>query len=120
MKEKGTLIMREHRVTKGWVHVATNDMAFGNTETKQERVRREHRFNQAIRAIKVERPEYDIETGKTTASNLMREGAAAHAEKVARKESLVDAFKNKKLKSKSLIREAKGYVKKPAGKQKAS
>lgn len=112
--------MREHRVTKGWVHVATNDMAFGSTETKQERVQREHRFNKAIKTIQAERPEYDIETGKTIASNLIREGAAAYTEKVAHKENLVDAFKNKKLKSKSLIKEAKEYAKKPARKQKAN
>ena len=113
--------MRELRMPKGWIHVATNDMSFGNSETKQERVKREQRFNNAIRAIKVERPEYDLETGKTTATNLMKEGAAAHAEKVARKESLMQAFNDKKLKSKSLIKEAQGYNKKASPKkQKAS
>ena len=112
--------MREHRVTKGWIHVATNDMAFGNTETKQEKVRREQKFNNAIRALKVQRPEMDVETGKITAVDLIKEGKAAHEAQLARKANLTEAFKAKKLKSKALIREAQGYNKKAKSDKKAS
>lgn len=111
--------MRDLRMPSGWVHIATNDMAFGNTETKAERVRREQRFNNAIRSIKSDKPVYNEKENTFTPVNLIEEGKAAAAAKDARKAGLVEAFKNKKLKSKALIKEAKGYVKKPA-KQKAS
>lgn len=111
--------MREHRVTKGWTHVATNDMAFGNTETKQERVRREHKFNTAIRSMKVVKPVMMEEKGSVifVAQNLIDEGKAAAAAQASRKASLMTAFGEKKLKSKALIREAKGYNKKQGNKQ---
>lgn len=112
--------MRELRMPAGWAHVATNDIAFGNTETKAERVRREQRFDSAIRAIPVEKPVYNEKENTFSPVNLIKEGMAAAEAKEARKANLTEAFKAKKLKSKALIREAKGYVKKPANKVKAS
>ena len=121
--EKEIDCMRDYRAPKGWIHMGTNDMAFGNTETKQERVRREQKFNNAIRALKHDRPEYDAKLDKATPVALMKEGDAAAAAKKARKDNLMLAFSEKKLKSKTLIKEAQGYAKKDnqkGKKQKAS
>jgi hypothetical protein len=107
--------MRNYRATKGWMHMGTNDMSYSNQETKQERVRREKRFDDAIRAIKPSEYVYDEKMGSIDPIGLKKEGDAAAAAKLQRKASLMSAFSEKKLKSKSLIREAQGYNKKKQG-----
>jgi hypothetical protein len=104
--------MRDYRAPKGWIHMGTNDMAFGNTETKQERVRREQKFDNAIRSMKPLEYEYDMAKGEIAPTGLKKEGDAAAVAKKIRKDNLMTAFEEKKLKSKSLIREAQGYNKK--------
>ena len=115
--------MREYRVTKGWMHIGTNSMQWSNQETKQERVKREQKFDNAIRSVDSGEYVYDEKLGSVDPIGLKKEGDAAALAKRARKESLMQAFNEKKLKSKSLIREAQGYAKKDmpkARKQKAS
>ena len=115
--------MRNLRMSKGWVHIGTNAFEFGKSETKAERVRREQKFNNAIRSTKVTKPVMMETKGVITfiAQDLIDEGDKAAAAKKARKDSLMTAFAEKKLKSKSLIREAQGYNRKNnPKKQKAS
>lgn len=109
--------MRELRMPKGWVHIGTNAFEFGNTETKAEKLRREKKANDIIRSTKVTKPVMVETKGVITfvAQDLIEEGNAAAAAKSSRKASLMSAFAEKKLKSKSLIREAQGYNKKKQG-----
>ena len=113
--------MSELRMPKGWIHVGRNDISFGNNESKREKIRREQKFNNAIRSLKPSEYEYDVDKNILKPTGLKKEGDAAAAAKQARKDSLMAAFNEKKLKSKSLIREAQGYAKKEKNKkQKAS
>ena len=109
--------MRELRMPKGWIHIGTNAFEFGHNETKVERVRREQKFNNAIRSTKVTKPIMVETKGVITfiAQDLIDEGDKAAVAKKARKDNLMTAFAEKKLKSKSLIREAQGYNKKKQG-----
>ena len=109
--------MRELRMPKGWVHIGTNAFEFGNNETKEAKRRREKKFNDAIRSIKIVKPVMVETKGVITfiAQDLIDEGNAAAAAKASRKANLMSAFAEKKLKSKSLIREAQGYNKKKQG-----
>lgn len=94
---------------KGWTLFGTNALEFGNTETRQERVRREARFANAIR--------------NTPVNKMTEEEAKEHSEKLfeAKQMSnaqLLQAFKEKKLKSKKLIKKAKALKKEQEKKQK--
>jgi hypothetical protein len=106
--------MRELRMPKGWIHIGTNAFEFGNTETKAEKSRREKKVNDIIRSTKVTKPIMVETKGVITfiAQDLIDEGDKAAVAKKARKDNLMTAFAEKKLKSKSLIREAQGYNKK--------
>ena len=109
--------MRELRMPQGWVHIGTNALEFGNSETKADKIRREKKFNNAIRSTKVTKPVMVETKGAITfvAQDLIKEGEAAAVAKANRKANLMSAFAEKKLKSKSLIREAKAYNKKKQG-----
>ena len=41
------------RMPKGWTLVGTNDLGFGNTETKADKIKRDSKFNKAIKNVKV-------------------------------------------------------------------
>lgn len=93
--------MKTMRMPKGWILVGTNDLGFGNTETRQERVRREQKFNNAIRNIKSQ-----------TVEEMKKESDKLFDAKNAENAQLLQAFKDKKLKSKALIKKAKALKKK--------
>lgn len=89
------------RMPKGWTLVGTNRSEFGKTETKQERIKREKtNFNIINHTIRL------------SEDALIREGKKAYEEKIINDMLLVQAYKDKKLKSKSLIKKAKKLVKK--------
>ena len=89
-------------MAKGWKLVGTNAFEFGNTETKQERVRRERKNSNAIRnAVK---PKHE---------DLVKESMDAAMAKTQHKTQLIEALEQGRLKSKRLIAEAEMY-KKPA------
>lgn len=93
--------MRTMRMPKGWTLVGTNALEFGNTETRQERIRREQKFNNAIRNAKSQ----SVEDMKKESDKLFDAKNADNAQ-------LLQAFKDKKLKSKALIKRAKALKKK--------
>ena len=95
--------MRTMRMSKGWTLVGTNALEFGNTETRQERVRREHKFNNAINNAK-----------SITVEEMKKESEKLFDAKNAENVQLLQAFKDKKLKSKALIKKAKALKKKTA------
>lgn len=93
--------MKIMRMPKGWTLVGTNALEFGNTETRQERIRREQKFNNAIRNVKSQ----SVEDMKKESDELFDAKNAENAQ-------LLQAFKDKKLKSKALIKKAKALKKK--------
>lgn len=93
--------MRTMRMSKGWTLVGTNSLEFGNTETRQERVRRERKFNNAINNAK-----------SITVEEMKKESEKLFDTKNAENVQLLQAFKDKKLKSKALIKKAKALKKK--------
>lgn len=93
--------MKTMRMSKGWTLVGTNALEFGNTETRQERVRRERKFNNAINNAK-----------SITVEEMKKESEKLFDTKNAENVQLLQAFKDKKLKSKALIKKAKALKKK--------
>lgn len=93
--------MKTMRMSKGWTLVGTNALEFGNTETRQERVRRERKFNNAINNAK-----------SITVEEMKKESEKLFDAKNAENVQLLQAFKDKKLKSKVLIKKAKALKKK--------
>lgn len=103
--------MKTMRMPKGQTLVGTNALEFGNTETRQERIRRERKFTNAIRNVKSQ----SVEDMKKESNELFDAKNAENAQ-------LLQAFKDKKLKSKALIKKAKALKKKEkeAAKKKAA
>lgn len=93
--------MRTIRMSKGWTLVGTNALEFGNTETRQERARREQKFNNAIRNAQ-----------SVTIEQMKKESEKLFDAKNAENVQLLQAFNDKKLKSKALIKKAKALKKK--------
>ena len=93
--------MKTMRMSKGWTLVGTNALEFGNTETRQERIRRERKFNNAINNAK-----------SITVEEMKKESEKLFDAKNAENVQLLQAFKDKKLKSKALIKKAKALKKK--------
>ena len=93
--------MKTMRMSKGWTLVGTNALEFGNTETRQERIRRERKFNNAINNAK-----------SITVEEMKKESEKLCDAKNAENVQLLQAFKDKKLKSKALIKKAKALKKK--------
>lgn len=89
------------RMPKGWTLVGTNSFEFGNTETKQQRIRRERKAFNIIR-----------NTEKMTEEKLQKEGDSLYSKKITNNTQLIEAYNNKKLKSPSLIKKAKKLIKK--------
>jgi hypothetical protein len=83
-----------------WELVGTNDIGFGKSETVQERNRREEKFRKAIRNEQ-----------KLTYKKLEEKTDATFKAKIASDEQLLQAFTEKKLKSKELIKKAKSLKK---------
>lgn len=92
--------MRDMRAPKGWTFVGTNAIEFGNMETKRERIQRERKFDNVIRNTKT-----------LSLEELDKQSKALADARAAEKASLMQAFANGKLKSKRLIKIAKGYSK---------
>lgn len=91
-----------------WKLVATNSIEAGNMETREQRIRREQRFVNAIR--KLNSPSYE---------ELTRESDNAAVQKEMTNNSLIKAYDKKKLKSKALIKQARAIKKQRAAKNKA-
>ena len=85
--------MKNMRMPVGWTLVGTNDLGFGNTETKMEKIKREQKFDKAIHNIverSIEKMQEDAE--KTFLARTNEEA------------QLLQAYEEKKLKSKELIK----------------
>jgi len=93
--------MSELRMPKGWTLVGTSDMSYGDTETRAEKIKREHRFRNLIRNTLTEKDE----------AKLQKKADAAYEEKVAYESQLKAAYAAKKLHSPRLVKEVK-YMRK--------
>ncbi len=107
LKRKGLKIM-----AKGWTLVGTNALGYGDTRTRDERKRDEMRqarsFNRVMRTTKVRSYDKMVEDADKTFDAKQSADAA-----------LLQAFAEKKLKSKALIKQAQGLKKKQAAKKAA-
>lgn len=94
-------------MAKGWNLVGTNAMEFGDTRTKDEKRRdaaqRNKAFNRLMATTKVRSFEKMVEDAEKSYNIKQAENAA-----------LLQAFADKKLKSKALIKQAKALKKKQA------
>lgn len=90
-----------------WKLFATNSIEAGNMETKEQRIRREQRFANAIR--KLSSPSYE---------ELTKESDNAAIQKEIKDAALIKAYDKKKLKSKALIKQARAIKKQRAAKNK--
>lgn len=95
------------RMPKGWVLVGTNAMEYGDTETRREKIRRQQKFDNAIRNIT-----------KRSAEKMEEDSEKSYKAQVAENEKLLQAFKDKKLKSKAAIKKAKALKKRADKKDK--
>ncbi|MCD8211185.1 MAG: hypothetical protein LUC37_06560 [Prevotella sp.] len=93
--------MSDLRMPKGWTLVGTSDMAYGDPETKQDKLKRDHQLNSMIRNTPIRSEE-----------EITKESDELAKRNKARKDSLAQAYEDKKLKSKDLIKEARKIVRK--------
>lgn len=88
----------ERRMPKGWTHISTNiNMSKSDTRAQEQRA------NRIIR-----------NTRSKSYEELKKEANAAYEAAEARKASLLQAYEDKKLKSKALIKEAQAIKKEQA------
>lgn len=93
--------MREPRMPKGWKFIATTDLAFGNTETKASRFKKDLLFRNMMR------------TATSLSIEKINEESEALYEKMQEdNRKLLQAFADKKLKSKTAIKKAKALISK--------
>ena len=94
-------------MAKGWELVGTNAMEFGDTRTRDEKRRDSARqakaFNRLMATTKIRSYEKMVEDAKKSYNTKQAENAA-----------LLQAFADKKLKSKTLIKRAQGLKRKQA------
>lgn len=94
-------------MAKGWSLVGTNAMEFGDTRTREEKrrdaARQNRAFNRLMATTKVRSFEKMVEDAEKSYNAKQSENAA-----------LLQAFADKKLKSKALIKQAKALKKRQA------
>lgn len=88
------------RMPAGWTLVGTNDLSFESTETKRDKVRREQKFRNAIHNI-VER----------SIEQMQEDSEKSYSAQKDTENKLLQAYNDKKLKSKNLIKKAKSLKK---------
>lgn len=79
--------MSEKRMTKGWVHFGSNDLGIHTAKSREDRVKYDKKANQMLRTVK-----------KLSAEELMKEKAAAEAEKTTAKAKREKAIAEGRLK----------------------
>ena len=99
--------MKTMRMPKGWTLVGTNAMDYGDTNTKQDKIRKQQRFDRAIRNIT-----------KRTAEQMEKDSEKSYAEQTVENNKLLRAYKDKKLKSKAAIKKAQALKKRADKKEK--
>lgn len=88
--------MREKRMPKGWISLGT-DIKYGSSEAERRaRIKREKKFADAIANIE-----------KRSYEKMQEDSEKAYNAKVVEKMKLLQAYDEKKLKSKDLIKYAK-------------
>ena len=88
------------RMSKGWTLVGTNAIGFGDTETKRERIKRMQKFDIAIHNL-----------SKRSEEEMKEDAEKTFLSKRADDVQLLQAFNEKKLKSKAAIKKAKALRK---------
>ena len=84
------------RMPKGWMLVGTNAIEYGDVETKYDKMRRQRKFENAIRKL-----------NKRTEEQMEKDSEKAFNAKVENDSKLLQAFKDKKVKSKEAIKLAR-------------
>jgi hypothetical protein len=83
-------------MSKTWNLIGTNALGFGVDETREEKLRRERKFSNVIH-----------NTPKLSLAKLVEKADKDNDIKVAETAQLLQAYNDKKLKSKTLIKQAK-------------
>lgn len=96
------------RMPKGWTLVGTNAIGYGDVETKRERIKRMQKFDTAIHNF-----------SKRTEEEMKEDANKTFLSKKENNAQLLQAFNEKKLKSKIAIKKAKA-LKKKANKEKVA
>jgi len=99
------MMMETKRMPKGWTFIGTNDLAYGNKRTNAEKYREINKFKIAIE--KMQTLSYE---------DLEKKTEQTYAATRARENALLQAYENKMLKSKELIKEAQ-QIKKARNKE---
>lgn len=73
--------MKNLRMPKGWVLVGTNALEFGNIETKAEKNKRFHKFNNLIRNTRSLKLDELIEEGEKAYLEMQKKKAKERARK---------------------------------------
>ena len=88
--------MKTMRMPKGWTLVGTSLIGYGDTETKEEKIKRMKKFDNVINNLQ-----------KRSIEDMEKDADDSYEKNTAYKAQLFNAFNEKKLKSKALIKEAK-------------
>ena len=99
--------MKNIRMAKGWTLVGTNAMDFGDTKTRRDKIRRQQRFDKAIRNLTVR-----------SAEKMEEDAEKSYKERSVENDKLLKAYADKKLKSKAAIKKAKALKKRADKKEK--
>lgn len=94
-------------MAKGWNLVGTNAMEFGDTRTRDEKRRDTARQTKAFNRLMAKTKVRSFET-------MVKDAEKTYNAKQAENAALLQAFADKKLKSKALIKQAKALKKKQA------
>ena len=89
------------RMPKGWVLVGTSDLSYGENHDRHEIFKREQKFRNVNRNIP-----------KRSAEQMEKEAIEMDTANKEYKEQLLNAFNEKRLKSKNLIKQAKSFKRK--------
>ena len=94
-------------MAKGWNLVGTNAMEFGDTRTRDEKRRDTARQTKAFNRLMAK-------TKVRSFGDMVKDAEKTYDAKQAENAALLQAFADKKLKSKALIKQAKALKKKQA------
>jgi hypothetical protein len=93
--------MENLRMPKGWTLVGTNRLDFGETKTREEKLKKDHKANNILRNT--------LTCKKLT--DIAEDTEKAYKEREENRNNLLKAYNDNKLKSKRLIKEAEAYKK---------
>lgn len=97
-------------MAKGWTLVGTNALEFGDTRTREEKRQDAARQSKAFNRLMAK-------TNVRSYEKMIEDAEKAYNAKQAENAALLQAFADKKLKSKALIKQAQGLKRKQSEKK---